>query len=195
MCHTLLNDPSFWDALFQLDDQMADEIRFGGCSVCGCTLDKASYIRKPLGVPKSIPPHLRPNRRKSFCCRHCRKRHTPLSLIFLSHRRYLSVVIVLACAMSQGLTSTRGQYLESLGIPRQTLHRWLTWWQHEFSRTPTWQVLRAHFTNVDQIPLDPLVFVQRPTLLEKLLLWLNHIKPLSVNSSMLLRVRKIAQSM
>lgn len=162
--------------------------------MCGCKLDKASYARKPLGVPQAIPRHFFPNRRMSFCCRQCRKRHTPLSVIFLSRRRYLSGVIVLACALSQGLTAKRSQRLEALGIPRQTLHRWLTWWRHKFIRTPTWQVLQAHFTNINHMPLDPLMMLQRPTLREKLLLWLNHIKPLSVHSSMLLRVGKIAQS-
>jgi hypothetical protein len=81
-----------------------------------------------------------------------------------------------------------------MGIPRQSLHRWLTWWRQEFIRTPTWQMLRTHFTNVNQIPLDPLMSVQRSTLSEKLLLWLNHIKSLSVSSSMLLRVGKITQN-
>jgi hypothetical protein len=194
MCHTILNDPILLRALFQLEDQLAEQTQSCGCSLCGCTLDKASYARKPLGVPGSIPPHLSPNRRISFCCRECRKRHTPASVIFLSRRRYLGAVIVLACALSQGLTSTRGQYLEAMGIPRQSLHRWLTWWRQEFIRTPTWQMLRTHFTNVNQIPLDPLMSVQRSTLSEKLLLWLNHIKSLSVSSSMLLRVGKITQN-
>ena len=194
MCHTILNDPILRNALFQLDDQLAEQTRSCGCSLCGCTLDKASYPRKLLGVPEGIPPHLFPNRRMSFCCRECRKRHTPVSVIFLGRRRYLSAVIVLACVLSQGLTSTRGQYLEAMGIPRQTIHRWLTWWRQDFIRTPTWQVLRSHFTNVKQIPLDPLMAVKRSTLLEKLLLWLNHIKSLSVTSSMLSRVGKITQS-
>lgn len=188
MCKKILNDSTFISSIVDLDRKIAEQTRLSGCCFCKGPLDVAHYRRKPRGAPTD-PKLLRKfQHRFSFCCRNCRKRHTPMSVRFLGRRVYLAVTIVLACAISQGLTDSRIKTLESFGINRQTLHLWLSWWRNQFVLTPTWREITSHFLGITQIPLDPLMMLQAEGLVEKLLLWLQMIKRLSVDPSVLLRV-------
>ena len=195
MCHNILNSAIFLETLHDYDVQSAQETQSKGCFYCKCPLDVANYPRKPRGIPTDIAQRHSLCRRLSFCCRQCRKRHTPLSVIFLGRRVYLGAVIVLASALAQGLTPARSLKLQDLGLSRQTLHRWLDWWRNEFMRSPTWQHLQAHFPGMCRIPIAPLIALQQPTLPEQIILWLRHIKPISVLTSMFLRVSKITQNL
>ena len=161
--------------------------------MCGGILDNAHYPRKPKGLPQAFLNLLGFKKRISFCCRDCRKRHTPMSVIFLERRVYLSIVIVLACVLAQGLRTLSEQKLEDMGIPRQTLHNWLKWWSGEFQNTSTWKTLSAYFARIKKIPLDPLQALEGDSLSEKLIKWLNNIIPLSVSSSMFMRVGGFTQ--
>ncbi len=74
----------------------------------------------------------------------CRKRHTPSSARYLGRRIYLGVVVVLATAMQQGLAPWRvGRLRSELGVSRQTLVRWRTWWAEEFTESAFWKTARA----------------------------------------------------
>jgi len=93
-------------------------------------------------------------RRHSFCCsgRDCRKRLTPPSVRFLDRRVYLGVVVVLAVALTQGVSGRRARTLRrEIGVDRRTLGRWREWWQKEVPRSDYWAELRGRLDR----PPDP----------------------------------------
>lgn len=194
MCQNILNHPSFFSSIVDLDHKIANYTQSNGCYFCKSPLDAAHYPRKPRGGP-SDPAIARDfKQRFSYCCRNCRKRHTPMSVRFLGRRVYLAVTVVLACAVSQGLTHSRIKNLESFGIPRQTLHLWISWWEGEFVLTAAWREISPFLSNITQIPIDPLMQLQADNLFAKLLAWLKMIQSLSVDQSMMVRVDKNTQS-
>jgi hypothetical protein len=84
--------------------------------------------------------------RFSFCCAHCRRRTTPVSVRFLGRRVYLGIVVTLISALSAGLSGYRTATLtESLCVPLLTLQRWRQWWLNDFVQTPLWRGKRALF--------------------------------------------------
>ena len=64
MCSKVLRDPRFFQALFLVDAELAEETRSVGCS-CGGRLHRADYERKPRGALISLKPAF--SRRFSFC--------------------------------------------------------------------------------------------------------------------------------
>jgi len=188
MCHNILNNPTLILAIVSFDQELARQLQANGCSFCGHVLDVSNYRRNPRGAPSD--PKLRREFfwRWSFCCRKCRRRHTPMSIRFLGRRFYISITVVLASAIEQGLNNSRANKLTSLGISRQVLHRWLSWWRDKFPLTPAWRAIASHFQDVVQIPIDPLLALEANNLDRKLLLWLKQLKTLSVEQSSLVRV-------
>ena len=59
-------------------------------------------------------------------------------------RVYLEVVVALAVAFAQAVTSL-GRAVRASGVPRRTLQRWDSWWREILPRLPTWAALRARF--------------------------------------------------
>ncbi len=118
-----------------------------GCQFCGGRLDRNGYPRKPR-VPGWVTLPAEYDRRFSFSCatRTCRRRHTPPSARFLGRRVYLGAIVVLATAMQQGVTPWRQSRLRrELGVSRQTLVRWRTWWTESFAGSDFWKVAKAAF--------------------------------------------------
>lgn len=77
----------------------------------------------------------------------CRTRHTPASTRFLGRRVYLGIIVVLATAMQQGPAPWRMRRLrEELGVRRQTLERWRTWWREAFVESGFWKAAKAAFS-------------------------------------------------
>ncbi len=66
----------------------------------------------------------------------------PPSVRFLGRRLYLEVVVALAVAFAQAVSSL---VRAVSGVPRRTLKRWGSWWREIFLRLPTWATLRARF--------------------------------------------------
>ncbi len=146
MCHALLRDTRFFELLYALDLDLADQARIAGCP-CGGRLHQANYLRKPRGGPGGLSPDR--EQRLSFCCNRdgCRCRKTPPSLRFLGRRVYFGVVVVLVTAMAHGVTPRRVAELRAqLGIDRRTLARWRQWWQQHFPTSPFWREHRARFS-------------------------------------------------
>jgi hypothetical protein len=146
VCHALLRDTRFFDLLYTLDSDLADQVRIQGCP-CGGRLHQAHYPRKPRGAPAKLS--LDPERRFSFCCGRdgCRRRRTPPSLRFLGRRVYFGVVVVLVTAMAHGATPRRAAELRNqLGVDRRTLARWRQWWQEHFPSSSFWREQRARFS-------------------------------------------------
>jgi hypothetical protein len=149
---SIVKDSRFYDALLQIDKELAADARDKGCPSCGGSLHSACYPRKMqdsylLTSKNRIM-------RFSFCCRvdGCRHRVTPRSVRFLGRKRYLSVAVVIVSAMSHGLTQKRADELAKLiGVSLRTISRWQTWWQETVSNTGFWQ----HRKSLIMTPLNP----------------------------------------
>ena len=163
MCHKVLQDASFFELLYEVDEDIAAKVRASGCRHCGGTLDSANYPRKPRGGPDGMEEDCA-SRRLSFCCRRkgCRSRATPPSVRFLGRRVYWGVVVILQSAMQQGVTPFRAARLHSaLGVDRQTVQRWREWWLAKFPATRFWQVARARFVPPIDLTSLPLSLLER----------------------------------
>jgi len=146
VCHAFLFDSRFYQFLFRIDQDLADQVKQAGCQFCGGTLHSARYPRKPRGVRTALDATY--DTRLSFCCGvdGCRRRHTPPSVRFLGRKVYLGVMVVLLTALQHGLTDKRRRELvEQLDIPPQTLARWRRWWREVFPDTRCWRAERSHF--------------------------------------------------
>jgi len=144
----LLQDNQLLDLLKHADDDIAALARAEPCRYCGARLHQANFMRKPRGLP-SLPQNVELVRH-SFCCGHegCRKRHTPPSVRFLGRGVYLSVVVILVCAVCERGTAPRMKVLrEHVGnVDRRTVERWRRWWRETFVSTPCWKQLRGRLS-------------------------------------------------
>jgi hypothetical protein len=155
----LLRDLVFWQFLWNLDREFADNARKGGCS-CGSRLHVGNYLRKPRGGPDGLPEEC--CFRLSFCCGRegCRKRLTPPSARFLGPRVYLLPVIFLVAAMRQGPSPRSMRELGVLfGADRRTIARWQVLWQEHFPQTRFWKVERARLPHPNEATLLPQALV------------------------------------
>lgn len=149
MSHALVTDTRLWPFLLDVDRDLAEKTREGGCPICGAPLHRGDYSRKPRGA--DLPEEY--SRRFSFSCSTdgCRRRATPPSVRFLGQKVYLKVIVLLVTAMRQGPTPRSFRELERLfSISRRTLRRWQTWWKDHFPRLLFWKRERARFSP----PLD-----------------------------------------
>ncbi len=145
MCTNLLQDSRTFEFIQRIDEDTESRARLEPCGFCGDRLHRADFLRKPRAPGIDLAEDF--CRRPSFCCRRdgCRRRQTPALLRFLGRRVYVSVVVVLVTAMTQGASPKRLCELQSeLGIPPQTVRRWQHYWQVIFSRQRGWQYLRGN---------------------------------------------------
>lgn len=142
----ILQDARLYALMQRLDFDLAQTTRASGCPHCGDILHSARYPRKPRGGPSQLDEDH--HWRQSFCCARegCRRRQTPPSVCFLGRRVYFGAVMVLVCALRDGLSGRRVQELrELLGVDRRTLRRWQVWWREVFCRTGFWRTARTGF--------------------------------------------------
>ncbi len=140
-CQCHLADQHLYQLLEKVDADLTEKARQEGCLLCGGTLHRGDYARKPRGGPQW-------DTRFSLCCAKegCRRRHTPPSVRFMGRRVYAGLVVVLVSAMIHGLKPQRVQRLhEVLGIDRRTLKRWRQWWLGLFVQSSFWNEARARF--------------------------------------------------
>jgi hypothetical protein len=138
MLQKFLSDGKFFLLLLAFDEDLAEKHRSSGCFLCGASLHKANFQRKPRGGPSGLDAQF--GCRFSFCCYACRKRSTPSSLRFLGRRVYLGAVVVLVSAMLGGASPVRRRRLRELcGADDRTLARWRTWWAEVFSQGSIWK--------------------------------------------------------
>lgn len=143
---SFLSQPAFFSFLLEIDRSIAEEAHGIPCVHCGGKLDRADFWRSGHGLPSGGDDECR--RRFSFCCRAdgCRRRSMPESLRFLRGMSYVSLVIVLFSALSngggQGRTATLAKRLK---VSRQTVQRWLRWWHEVFMVSPFWRIRRGQF--------------------------------------------------
>ena len=156
MCHAFLNDSSFYQFLFQIDQAIAAEVQAGGCPTCGGVLHSARYPRKPRGIRGVLDESY--ESRLSFCCAEdgCRRRCTPPSVRFLGRKVYLGIVVILLSAREHGLSAKhRQQLMETLEVSLPTRWRWCQWWRERFAASRCWQAAKSYF-------LPPLAAEQLP---------------------------------
>ena len=188
MCHELLRDSRFFDALLKFDRDIAAHFRkTRRCVVCGGRLDSAKYARKPRGGPEMLDPDHK--LRFSFCCAECRKRATPPSVRFLGPRVYVGPVVVLVSAMVNGVTEKRMAELRDQVSPTlsaRTIRRWRVWWREIFVTTPFWKTARARFSppvDVEDLPTSLLERFGRDAR-RRLLEVLEFLSPITTRSPM-----------
>jgi hypothetical protein len=111
------------DKLFAFDTAIAEAVRAGGCPHCGARLHRASYPRKPRGVPAEHEEQFAV--RLSLCCGRdgCRKRATPPSVRFLGPKVYVGIIVVIGSALMQLVVAAKDKLVAS--APRRTVRRWL----------------------------------------------------------------------
>jgi hypothetical protein len=186
MCPTLLGDAKLYAILLTYDGDLAAEARDAGCA-CGGVLHSARYARKPRGVGGVALPDGY-DRRASFCCAEdgCRRRTTPPSLRFLGRKVYLAAFVTLVTAMKHGVTDRRAAALRRVvGVSRQTLARWRTWWREVFVETAFWQTARALLSPpvvTRELPFSLLERFEGGGTVEGLVKMLAFIKPVTTTS-------------
>ncbi len=138
----LLKDADLIKLLNKVDADLAEQMRSEVCLNCHAKLHRDDYPRKPRWVESW-------DKRYSFTCSDCRKRHTPPSVRFLGRKVYAGIVVVLVSAMMHGPSAQRiGALHEALGIDLRTLKRWRRWWLEVFNKTPFWKGERGQFMPV-----------------------------------------------
>lgn len=134
-----------YEILQQHDKKLAARVQEGRCLLCGGPLDVANYPRKPRGPVELLPDGVL-YLRLSFCCRQCRKRHRPPSVLFLDRRIYIGLVVLLVPGRQvpevPGIPGLH-RILEALQISYRTLRRWRCWWQETFISSPFFRQARA----------------------------------------------------
>lgn len=146
MCTNLLQDSRTFEFLQQIDRDTETQAGQRVCRYCGDRLHRAYYLRKPRapGIDLSAEFCMRP----SFCCRRdgCRRRMTPPLLRFLGPKVYVSIVVVLLAAMTQGPSAKRLCAIEAeIGIAPRTVRRWCHYWRKIFVTQSAWLYHRGNF--------------------------------------------------
>lgn len=186
MCHALLQDPNFFRLLLRIDEELAGELRAGGCS-CGGVLHSADYPRKPRGCLAEVRSQF--ESRWSFCCNRCRKRATSMSVRFLGRRVYVALMVVLASTQRAQTCVSATQLAQALAVPVRTLERWRRWWCGQFPLTALWRGACGRFmptVATESLPASVLVrFAGTPT--QSMRHFLSFLTPLTVIRPVTLR--------
>lgn len=160
--HVTLFHPLTLDLLLQVDLDIETEAAQQPCSYCGDRLHRAYYKRSPRfpGMPLPDAFQVRP----SFCCQRdgCRRRMTPTLTRFLGRKVYVSIVVLLVAAMTQGPSPKRLSAIKAeLGISPHTVHRWCQYWKELFVKRNAWRYHRLKFMPpIDESGL-PLTLLER----------------------------------
>lgn len=141
----------FLAALAALDRSIAADTREGRCrdTACGGPLDFSTWQRKPRGGP-DLPD--RDLTRWGLCCRVCRKRVLPPSVLFLGRHVYSKPVIILVVAARQRtLAPTTLEVLRAMfGVSRETIGRWVRVFLDRLPVAAAWQRVRGRLRVRDQ---------------------------------------------
>ncbi|MBF0234993.1 MAG: hypothetical protein HQK65_18450 [Desulfamplus sp.] len=145
MLSELLKKKSLFFLLYTIDKEIAEQYRSKRCPYCGGPLYYANYLRKPRGEPEGVPEEC--FILFSLCCgtEGCRCRVTPPSCRFLGRKVYWFVVILITAVDWQNNTeeSSIFKLSKQLGISRNTLKRWFTFFRETFPRSQPWQRVRG----------------------------------------------------
>ena len=160
--HRLLTEAIFWKELRRRDEERGAELQAGGCQRegCGGKLDRADYPRAPRG--HGIEFTANDTRRVSYCCRRCRRRHTPVSERFLAYKVYSFIAVIVTITLtSRGLAEVTFRQICGLsGASEVTVRRWRRWIL-EFLASPEWKLLRTRLSAVFEAIRFPASLVEQ----------------------------------
>ncbi len=167
--------------LLKIDHEECCRLQALQCPDCGGPLDRGDHGRKPRAGPFS---HLLAGqRRPNLCCRHCRHRNMPQSVVFLGRRVYAGFVVVLASILAGGLTPRRlARVQASLIVSAQTVRRWRDWWRAELVTTRHWAEQHGSFLppiDAAHLPHDLVRRLLRRQGVSRLLATLQFLAPLT----------------
>ena len=153
----------FYQILFQIDLDLAEQQRARNCPFCGSTLHASNYPRKPRGGPDNLPDNLLI--RHSLCCsgEACRKRVLPVSCRFWDRKVYWSVVILLTVILQQKRTEgySAARLMQLFDVSRHTLKRWIHYFNEIFPASDRWKRIRGLIRvelDTSGIPSIPVLF-------------------------------------
>ena len=180
MWHELLSDDKFSAILFEVDEGLSDSERQRGCSRCSGPLHRADYPRKARGLAEAVLGRF--ERRFSFCCARCRKRHTPPSVRFLGRRVYVGVAMLVGALIA--LAVTLAEAVRVTGARGRTVARWIGFFQRELQGTRFWCAAQGSFSPPPDARGMPATLVERfafadPS--ERLLGFLKFVTPITVS--------------
>ncbi len=145
--------------LLNIDKELAAKERKAGCPYCGGPLHNANYPRKPRGGPNDLADEYLI--RFSLCCgrEKCRRRRIPPSCRFNGRRVYWHGVMLLVMTFREGRSAgkTAEKFQKLFGITRNTIARWIAWYQEVFPSTATWRRIRGLVNpgvRNDNLPVD-----------------------------------------
>ena len=147
MLSEIILKAALYEVLYRVDQELAEALREKGCPQDGCqgALHQANYSRKPRGGPDEIRDALL--KRRSFCCalKGCRRRATPLSVLFMGRRVFwrVAVVITVTLLQEQQAEHSVGKLSKRFGMDPRTLKRWMTYFSEVFPSSQTWERLRG----------------------------------------------------
>lgn len=180
MWHELLSDEKFSAILFEVDEGLSGNERERGCSRCFGPLHRADYPRKARGLAEAVLGRF--ERRFSFCCGRCRKRHTPPSVRFLGRRVYAAVAVLVGALIA--LAVTLSQAVRVTGARARTVARWLGFFQGELLVTRFWDAARGSLSPPPAARGMPATLVERFAFAdcrERLLAFLKFVTPITVS--------------
>ena len=120
---------------------MASKAKDRGCPRCGGVLDRAAYPRKPRGL--ELPEAM--CRRLGLCCRDCRRRVLPASVLFDGRTVYWSAIrLVCVVVLQRRIVGwVAGELRKRFGVSKETLKRWLGAFTESVPASPPWKRLRG----------------------------------------------------
>jgi hypothetical protein len=148
MLSELLKKKSFFHRLYIIDKNIAKQYREMPCPHCGGTLHFANYLRKPRGEFKRLPERFL--LRFSLCCceEGCRKRLAPPSCRFLDRKVYWYVAILIIVSEYQNKNINVFNLAKRFEISRNTITRWIHFYQDIFPSSSQWQRIRGQVAAV-----------------------------------------------
>lgn len=144
MLSELLKNKSLFYHLYTIDKDIAEQYRQMPCPYCGGPLYFANYIRKPRGEPEGVPEEC--FTRFSLCCGNegCRHRVMPPSCRFMGRKVYWHIVILVIISNWQNKKNLNIFKVSKLfDVSRNTITRWITFYQDIFPSSPQWQMIRG----------------------------------------------------
>ena len=148
MLSELIKNKNLFSRLYEIDKSTAEQYRQLPCPYCGGPLYFSNYMRKPRGEPEGVPEEF--FIQFSLCCGNegCRKRLMPPSCRFLGRKVYWFAVILCVLTDWQNTNQkiTVSDWSIRTGICRNTLNRWLAFFQDTFPASRTWRKIRGQIS-------------------------------------------------
>ena len=149
MLSEVLKNESLFQDLYKIDLATAEQYRQMKCPHCQGPLYYANYPRKPRGEPDGVSEKY--FLQFSLCCgaQGCRRRLIPPTCRFLGKKIYWYAAIITIVSDWQNAANgiTISKFAEKAGISRNTLKRWINWFEEIFPASPEWKKIRGRVSS------------------------------------------------